>query len=106
MAFRQTSKSSAKSPRGDEPAANPSGQGKRPEAGQFQLQVDRQTKLFYGTYEPPNEPRWRSSKATRPCKYRYTTLGKGLGRSLNYRMLDRMCSASAAIALSQIINNG
>jgi hypothetical protein len=51
MALRQTSKSSAKSPRGDEPAANPSGQGKRPEAGQFQLQVDRQTKLSYGTYE-------------------------------------------------------
>jgi hypothetical protein len=35
----------------DEVVANPSGQGKRPEIGQFQLQVDRQTKVSYGTYE-------------------------------------------------------
>jgi hypothetical protein len=51
MALRQASKSSAKAPSVDNAAANPNGQGKRPETGQFQLQVDRQTKLFYGTYE-------------------------------------------------------
>jgi hypothetical protein len=49
MTLRQTSKS--KAPSVDEAAANPIGQGKRPETGQFQLQVDRQTKLFCGTYE-------------------------------------------------------
>jgi hypothetical protein len=50
MALRQTSKNSAKALTVDE-AAKPTGQGSRPETGQFQLQVDRQTKLFYGTYE-------------------------------------------------------
>jgi hypothetical protein len=51
MALRQTSKSITKGPGVDKAAANPSGQGKRPETGQFQLQVDRQTKVSYGTYE-------------------------------------------------------
>jgi hypothetical protein len=51
MALRQTSKSGTKAPSADEAASNTSGQGKRPETGQFQLQVDRQTKVSYGTYE-------------------------------------------------------
>jgi hypothetical protein len=51
MALRQTSKSSTKALSVDEAPANPEGQGKRPEMGQFQLQVDRQTKVSYGTYE-------------------------------------------------------
>ncbi len=57
MALRQTSKSGTKAPSAgeaasaDEAASNPGGQGKRPETGQFQVQVDRQTKVSYGTYE-------------------------------------------------------
>jgi hypothetical protein len=57
MALRQTSKSGTKAPSPGEAAgpgevaSNPSGQGKRPETGQFQLQVDRQTKVSYGSYE-------------------------------------------------------
>jgi hypothetical protein len=57
MALRQTSKSGTKTPSAGEAgepgeaASNPGGQGKRPEAGQFQLQVDRQTKVSYGSYE-------------------------------------------------------
>ena len=51
MALRETSKSSAKASGVDRDAAIPSGQGKRPETGQFQLQVDRQTKVSYGNYE-------------------------------------------------------
>jgi hypothetical protein len=36
----------------EEPAPPPpAGQGKRPETGQFRLQVDRQTKASYATYE-------------------------------------------------------
>jgi hypothetical protein len=35
----------------DELVPTPRGQGKQPEAGQFQLQVDRQTKASYATYE-------------------------------------------------------
>ena len=35
----------------DEPAPELKGQGKRPDSGQFQLQVDRQTKGSYLTYE-------------------------------------------------------
>jgi hypothetical protein len=34
-----------------EPVPTPSGQGKQPEAGQFRLQVDRQTKSSYVSYE-------------------------------------------------------
>ena len=51
MALQQTNNSSTKAPSVDKAAANPSGQGKRPEMGQFQLQVDRQTKVSYATYE-------------------------------------------------------
>jgi len=47
----QTMKSSTKASGTDRAAANPGGQGKPSEAGHFQLQVDRQTKLFYGTYD-------------------------------------------------------
>jgi len=35
----------------DEPAPELKGQGKRPDSGQFRLQVDRQTKGSYVTYE-------------------------------------------------------
>ena len=49
MTLRETSKSGAKASSVDRAAA--SGQSKRPETGQFQLQVDRQTKISYGTYE-------------------------------------------------------
>jgi hypothetical protein len=38
---------------------------------------------------PPNEPGWQSSKTTRSFRYRYTTLAKGPGKSLNCRMHDR-----------------
>jgi hypothetical protein len=51
MTLLQTIKSSTKASGTDEAAAIPGRQGKRSEAGNFQLQVDRQTKLFYGTYE-------------------------------------------------------
>jgi hypothetical protein len=54
MALRQTSKSGTKTPgagEAGEAPSNPSGQAKRPETGQFQLQVDRQTKVSYGSYE-------------------------------------------------------
>ena len=34
-----------------EPAEVPHGQKKRPEKGQFCIQVDRQTKAYYATYE-------------------------------------------------------
>jgi hypothetical protein len=35
----------------EEAAPEPFGQRKRPETGQFRLQVDRQTKASYATYE-------------------------------------------------------
>src|SRR5689334_3314393 len=38
-------------PDADEPAPAPIGQGAKPESGQFRLQVDRQTKASYLTYE-------------------------------------------------------
>jgi hypothetical protein len=51
MTLLQTIKSSTKVSGTDKAVAHPGGQGKPSEAGHFQLQVDRQTKLFYGTYE-------------------------------------------------------
>jgi hypothetical protein len=44
-------KSSTKALGTDKAAADPGEQGTPSAAGRFQLQVDRQTKLFYGTYE-------------------------------------------------------
>ena len=38
-------------PDASEPAQEVLGQGKRPDKGQFRLEVDRQTKATYGTYE-------------------------------------------------------
>ena len=38
-------------PEVEESVQRPMGQGKRPEIGQFRLQVDRQTKASYVTYE-------------------------------------------------------
>jgi hypothetical protein len=49
MALR--SKTMTKSVESEEPAQELFSQRRRPEAGQFQLQVDRQTKGSYGTYE-------------------------------------------------------
>jgi hypothetical protein len=53
MAIRATAKTT-KTKRTAEPeesAPEPSGQRGRPEMGQFRLQVDRQTKASYETYE-------------------------------------------------------
>jgi hypothetical protein len=51
MTLLQIIKSSTKAPGTDKAMANPGEQGRPSEAGHFQLQVDRQTKLFYDTYE-------------------------------------------------------
>ena len=53
MAARQkvTMPVSASASETEEPAPELKGQGKRADSGQFRLQVDRQTKSSYGTYE-------------------------------------------------------
>jgi hypothetical protein len=51
MRLRQASKVRTRAPDNDEPPPDPFVQGKRPETGQFRLQVDRQTKASYETYE-------------------------------------------------------
>lgn len=51
MVARKESKTITMSPEQDEPVAERVGQQKRPESGQFRLQVDRQTKGSYATYE-------------------------------------------------------
>jgi hypothetical protein len=55
MAARQGTRTLTKIPEMEEPAQRPVGQGKRPEIGQFRLQVDRQTKASYVTYEAAEE---------------------------------------------------
>jgi hypothetical protein len=51
MTLLHAIKSSAKASGTDKAEANSGGQSKPSQVGHFQLQVDRQTKLFYGTYE-------------------------------------------------------
>ncbi len=51
MATRPTTKTITKVPEFEEPPVRPAGQGKRPEVGQFRLQVDRQTKASFATFE-------------------------------------------------------
>ena len=53
MAARQ--KTIIEMPDADEPMQLPRGQAKQPETGQFLLQVDRQTKASYVTYEVAEE---------------------------------------------------
>jgi hypothetical protein len=56
MAIRATAKTTKRTAQREEPtqegsAPEPLGQRGRPEMGQFRLQVDRQTKASYETYE-------------------------------------------------------
>lgn len=56
MAPRQPTKTITKVvPELEETAPLPVGQGKRPETGQFRLQVDRQTKASFTTFEAAEE---------------------------------------------------
>ncbi len=48
---RQWTKTITMAPETEEPVQEPATQRKRPEAGRFRLQVDRQTKRSYATYE-------------------------------------------------------
>jgi hypothetical protein len=47
----------------EEPALRPLGQGKQPDKGQFRLQVDRQTKTSYATFEAAQEAALAIKKA-------------------------------------------
>ena len=47
----------------EEPALKSLGQGERPDEGQFRLQVDRQTKTSYATYEAAEEAALAIKKA-------------------------------------------
>ena len=51
MTARSETKTITKRPDPEEPAQEQFGQRKRPEKGPFRLQVDRQTKESYATYE-------------------------------------------------------
>ena len=51
MATRPRTKTTISRPDQEEPAPEPLGQRKRPESGRFRLQVDRQTKASYATYD-------------------------------------------------------
>jgi hypothetical protein len=51
MATRERAKIIVKKSAPDEPAEEDIGQRKRPETGRFRLQVDRQTKASYPTYD-------------------------------------------------------
>jgi hypothetical protein len=51
MAPRQRTKSMSNRPDQEEPAPEHMGQRMRPESGRFRLQVDRQTKSSYATYD-------------------------------------------------------
>jgi hypothetical protein len=55
MGVRVGTKTITKKPAREEPAQELWGQRKRPEKGQFLLQVDRQTKTSYATYEAAEE---------------------------------------------------
>jgi hypothetical protein len=51
MATRPRTKITVNRPDQEEPAPEPLGRRKRPESGRFRLQVDRQTKASYATYD-------------------------------------------------------
>jgi len=55
MIARNEGKTITMKPEQEEPVDERVGQQKRPESGQFRLQVDRQTKGSYATYEAAEE---------------------------------------------------
>jgi len=55
MPTRERAKITVKKSDLDEPAEEHAGQRKRPEGGRFRLQVDRQTKASYATYDDAEE---------------------------------------------------
>ena len=55
MATRQRTKITVQKPDPEEPVQELLGQRKRPESGRFRLQVDRQTKSSYTTYDDAEE---------------------------------------------------
>lgn len=55
MSARRGSETRIKPAVTEEPAPKPLGRGKPPETGQFRLQVDRQTKASFVTYEAAEE---------------------------------------------------
>ena len=55
MATRERAKITVKKQDPDEPAEEQAGQRKRPESGRFRLQVDRQTKASYSSYDDAEE---------------------------------------------------
>src|SRR5207247_7037958 len=52
----------------EEPIPEPVTQRKRAEGGRFRLQVDRQTKASYATYEAAEKRDWESRKSIRSFK--------------------------------------
>ena len=55
MATRQVGKTITVRPEPEEPTQEPTTQRKRPETGRFRLEVDRQTKASYTTFEAAEE---------------------------------------------------
>jgi hypothetical protein len=60
----------------EEPIPEPVTQRKRAEGGRFRLQVDRQTKASYATYEAAEKRDWESRKSIRSFKSRSTTASR------------------------------
>ena len=73
MGPRQAIKTITWKPGPEAPAQELLGQGKRPERGQFLLQVDRQTKTSYASYEAAEEAGLAIKKDTPWFKWRCTT---------------------------------
>ena len=71
MALR--GKTMTKAPDPEEPAEEHFSQRRKPEVGQFRLQVDRQTKASFTTLKLPNKPDWKSKKGTRSFESVFTT---------------------------------
>jgi hypothetical protein len=57
-------KTAIKGPHSEEPAQELSSQRRKPEIGQFRLQVDRQAKATFSTYEAAAEAGRKSRRGT------------------------------------------
>ena len=73
MISRNENKRIAMRPDEEEAVEERVGQQKRLERGQFRLQVDRQTKRSFATYEAAEEAVTGIKKTTRSFRSRYTT---------------------------------
>jgi hypothetical protein len=102
MAARSETRTITKRRGPEEPAEERFGQGKRPEKAPFRLQVDRQTKESYATFEEAEAAGSVIKKATLSFRWQYMTHWRACAKLSNCRRTRAWLNA---LAVCTVINS-